>query len=302
MDMSLVSRATDAYLGTLKGTDHARLRFFEGLWEVQQAVVPDRPYEPIGARAAEETFRAGRSVFEVNSPEIPVEQYLDTLSRIVRYVAGMAGLPAGQPEALAAIDFGAAIDERRLAVAAFAPATFISAVQESLGIVGDSALKPAALAFVLASALTPFLEGPAALSMGVLDSAALEACDSIDCPICGSAATIAYVGETPSSLGVGRRLWCGLCHTEWDVERIRCARCGGRSQDNLHYLHIEGDEAHRLHVCDECHGYIRTVFQADTTKPIAMPVEDVMMADLDAIARDRGYVIASQATPASAEA
>ena len=290
MNKKLVSRAVDAYLDTLQGSDAVRFRFFEGLWDVQCSVdVPDLSYEPIGSRAVAETLGAGRTIFEVNPPEIPLQGYREALSRVAGYVVEMAGLSARQAQALAAVDFEALIDADRLAIAASAPTGFIAVVQEDLGVTGQTDLTSTTLAFVLASALTPFLEGPASRSMSALEADAREAGRSPVCPVCGSTATLAQVGETGSALGAGRTLWCGLCHTEWEYDRIRCSRCGNRSQKSLHYLHVEGDDAHRLHVCDDCNGYIRTVFQANTNKPISFQVEDVAMAGLDALALSRTH-------------
>ena len=55
---------------------------------------------------------------------------------------------------------------------------------------------------------------------------------------------------------------------------------------HLHYFNVEGDDAHRIHKCDECNGYIRTVFIEDALRPFSHEVEEVVTAKLDAIARD----------------
>lgn len=49
---------------------------------------------------------------------------------------------------------------------------------------------------------------------------------------------------------------------------------------------LMGDDAHRIHKCDECNGYIRTVFIEDALRPFSYEVEEVVTAKLDAIARD----------------
>ena len=65
---------------------------------------------------------------------------------------------------------------------------------------------------------------------------------------------------------------------------MRCARCGTRNQGHLHYFNVEGDDSHRIATCDECGGYMRTVFQDDALVPFSFDVEDVVMARLDSIA------------------
>lgn len=74
----------------------------------------------------------------------------------------------------------------------------------------------------------------------------------------------------------------------WEFERVRCVRCGTRNQGHLHYHSIEGDDAHRIQSCDECGGYIRSVFEEDELQlaPFSFEVEDVVMTRLDVIAAD----------------
>ena len=46
--------------------------------------------------------------------------------------------------------------------------------------------------------------------------------------------------------------------------------------------------SHRIATCDECGGYLRTVYADDALAPFSFEVEDVIMARLDAIAAERG--------------
>ena len=57
----------------------------------------------------------------------------------------------------------------------------------------------------------------------------------------------------------------------------------------LRYTYLEHDPAHRLHLCDECHGYARFVFEDELGKPVSMVVEDAVSTTLDAVARANGY-------------
>lgn len=69
---------------------------------------------------------------------------------------------------------------------------------------------------------------------------------------------------------------------------MRCARCGTQNQGHLHFFNVEGDDAHRIATCDECGGYVRTVYQEDGPMaqlyPFSYEIEDVVMAKLDLIA------------------
>lgn len=171
MNLEMATKAVDAYLEDANEAEAARLRFFLGLWEVQGGIaVADAPYEPIGPRAALELLSSGRHIFEVNSPAIGRDEYLDAISRVAHYVRDMAGLSERQQEGLAAMDFSALISDEDIATAAKSPSAFVSGV---VGRASDTldhgGLTSTTLAFVLILALTPFLVRSAALSMEALD-------------------------------------------------------------------------------------------------------------------------------------
>jgi len=291
VNLENATQAVDAYLAQAGESEAARLRFFLGLWEVQAAItVSEGSHEPISPEAAIEVLSSGRHIFQVNSPEILRDEYLDAVSRVARYVVDMAGLPTEQCTGLEAVDFAALIDEDRLAVAASSPSAFLASAVEALAASLDrGGLTSTTLLFVLAAALTPFLEESSMLSMDALDFTARQVARITTCPICGSAPAVSHVGESKKHRGAARTLWCTVCHAEWEFDRIQCARCGTRSQGKLRYAHVEGDAAHRLHLCDECNGYIRAVFRGDTSKPLELMVEDVVMAGLEVIAMEQGY-------------
>ena len=70
---------------------------------------------------------------------------------------------------------------------------------------------------------------------------------SITCPVCGTRASMAAVGATQNRGNV-KRLYCACCGADWQFERIRCAVCGDEATSELQYVHLEGDDKHRLHV------------------------------------------------------
>lgn len=290
MDLDLMSRAAEAYLEEATGPAAARLGFLQGLWEIQAAIeAVERPYAAAGEDAGKDALVSGQPLFSVHSPEVPATEFAQAVSRIAEYVSDAAGLPDEHAEALRSADLTSSITDEQLRAAALNPEAFVTTVADAAGARADGPLTPATVAFVLISALTPFLTGPAV--------AALEAAGEYDwrawgqgrCPVCGSAAALGRMGESTAAQGADRMLWCGLCHAEWGYERIRCVRCGSRSNDKLRYSHVEGDPAHRLHLCDECHGYTRFVFLGDLRKQLSMPVEDAVSAELEAVALKSGY-------------
>ena len=102
---------------------------------------------------------------------------------------------------------------------------------------------------------------------------------AIDAALAGE--DLVVVTPTASGKTNGRTLYCPQCGATWEVERIRCVRCGTQDESQLHYRSIEGDDAHRIHVCDRCKGYVRTRFADETgLAPFVPEVEDVVAADL----------------------
>jgi FdhE protein len=110
-----------------------------------------------------------------------------------------------------------------------------------------------------------------------------------DCPICGTPASNSRVLDEGELQGGQRILSCPLCRAEWDYQRIRCARCGNRSHDSLHYLFDERDPGHRIHVCESCHGYIKVSVERDLDVSVVPQVEDVVTLALDDLAGSKGY-------------
>ena len=293
MSMDLVNEVTDAYLRTASGSDAARLRFLQGVWEIQSSIESaERRYETPAADDAREALAAGRPLFLLGTPDVPVAEYVEAVSRLAHYASSMAGLPAEQAEALRVADFGAAIDQDRLAGAVRSPEAFVADVASALRADDGGPLTPAAIAFVLVSALVPFLTGPSKSDLEAVSEPGQLIHGTGHCPVCGAAAAIGRMGESTQLQGAERTLWCGLCHAEWSYERIRCVRCGCQNPDKLHYSYVEGDPAHRVHLCDECHGYARFVFVDDLDKPVSMVVEDAVMSTLDAVALNSGYTAA----------
>jgi FdhE protein len=290
LNTELVSRAVSAYLETAVGPDAARLRFLEGLWDIQSSIESaERPYAPPSGEAASEALVNGQTLFAHSAPDVPIAAYSDAVERIARYTSEMAGLPAEQAEVLRNTDFSVALSEERLAGAVHSPEAFVAEVAGDLGAHPSGPLTPATLAFVLISALVPFLTSPSEAALKVLGAFDRRSWGHGRCPVCGAAASMGRVGESTALKGAERVLWCGVCHAEWGYERIRCVRCGTRNPDMLRYSHLENDPAHRVHLCDECHGYAKFVFVNDLRKPLSMVVEDAVTMPLDEVAAQKDY-------------
>jgi FdhE protein len=290
LNLDLVNQVTKTYLLKAVGSEAARLRFLAGVWEIQSRIdATERPYRAPSVEAAREALAGGKPIFYLSAPTVPVAEYADAVARVARYTSEMAGLSVEQAEALRVADFTAVIDEERLAAAVNSPEAFVAEAASQLGARSDTPLTPATVAFVLVSALVPFLTGPSRIAVEALGESRGHAGHTGHCPVCGAAASMGRMGETTQLQGAERVLWCGMCHAEWGYERLRCVRCGSQNPDMLRYTHLEEDSAHRVHLCDECHGYARFVFVDDLGMPVAMVVEEAVAATLDAVALELGY-------------
>ncbi len=110
---------------------------------------------------------------------------------------------------------------------------------------------------------------------------------SLKCPVCGADASFAAVTPTARN-GNMKRLYCGCCGASWHFERIRCAACGTESVSDLEYVHDEGDDAHRLHLCKACGAATPTLFSTGEASTFSPEVEAIVMTGLeDAYAQSR---------------
>ncbi len=290
MNAELIKRASDAYLQTLTGSDAARLGFLQGVWEIQSSVESGAgPYALPQEDSARDAVATGRPLFGVSAPQINLGTYLNAVERISMHCSENAGLSDQEVEALGAMEFAAVLDRESLATATESPQAFVDAAIEAFAARPVPTPSSATIAFVLMSALTPFLTGPSHSLSELLGGFGQRAIGVGDCPVCGSAAELGRMGESTSLKGAERTLWCATCHAQWSIERIQCVRCGCRNPAKLRYTNIEGDAAHRLHLCDECHGYTRFVFTDDLGHEASMEVEDAVTLVMHGVALELGY-------------
>ncbi len=291
MNFKLIDRVIAAYESDLSEADMKRLRFFYGLWKDMDRwsngpATAEKHYTVPSAEKLEEAWKADRPVFSCAPPKIQKTRFAAICYSLRNYVCNEGGLSEEDAKALHEVDFNLLVKEEDMELAASDPEAFV-------GVLLSNAYEqeiPSAAAHMLA------LVGMMALRVDlelVAQAVAKEQRkiskmnhNPLSCPVCGGMPALAKVGGDSPTDGRGRVLYCQQCGTKWAFERIRCARCGSRNPQHLHYYNIEGDDAHRIHKCDECNGYIRTVFVEDALRPFSYEVEEVVTAKLDAIARD----------------
>ena len=148
--------------------------------------------------------------------------------------------------------------------------------------------------FVLATAsMKPSLEATASqVEAMVGDGSWSGRC----CPICGSSPSMSELskaspsgGEGATSEGAERILHCSFCGNEWRTTRLGCVFCGNTDAESLRYLYAEGDEGHRIDVCEKCKNYMKTVDSRHLSREIVLPLEDIGTLHLDIIAEEEGY-------------
>ena len=288
MNLKAIDAAVAAYRTKLDVADGARLAFFREVWGVQDAVAADAAravaYEAPAADDLLAWFGASEPVLAHAPVALDAALLADAVARVAACLAEHGGFSSGVAEAFARTKWDRVVAASDVALAGGDPAAYAEGFADLLvdDGMGEDQARTGALAASLA--LRAVLDAPASMLARALRDAGAATPHPICCPVCGGPAAVGRVGDVEATQGRGRQLWCGQCGTAWDFERVRCARCGTQNQGHLHYSNVEGDDAHRLAACDECGGYLRTVYQADALAPFSFEVEDVVMARLDLIA------------------
>ncbi len=229
--------------------------------------------EPAVAR---ERWRAGRPLFAGAPLPLPSSWFLESLADL------RALLP---PEGMTR----EALD-RLLASDAVAPSN-VDALLDELLSEGDACIRrlaaatsadPDALAFLLNAVLSPFFERQAVPYREWVKTAAWR---RGICPMCGAEPWMARLARENGQ----RILACSLCHTEWPFSRLACPFCGGDEPGPARYFQLDTDLTHRVYCCQACGRYIKTVDERALGGSAVLPVEDVVTAHLEALARAEGY-------------
>jgi FdhE protein len=104
------------------------------------------------------------------------------------------------------------------------------------------------------------------------------------CPICGGNPDFAFLDKERG----GRWLVCYRCDAEWPFQRLQCPYCGTQNQDDLAYF-TNDKGLYRLHVCERCRSYLKTIDLRQTEHEVLLPLERYLTLDIDAQAHQDGY-------------
>lgn len=106
------------------------------------------------------------------------------------------------------------------------------------------------------------------------------------CPTCGAWPLLAE----QRGIEQQRFLRCGLCASDWPVERILCPFCRSRTPGDIAYFYDEQHEAaQRAITCERCHGYYKSVATLTPLSTAALSVTDLATLHLDLVALERSY-------------
>lgn len=242
-----INPAEDQFLAMLR--EAARLK--------TEVTTPEVQWTP---EEMQDALHGKKPLFASRFIQIPREEFLRVFAAI-RAVAD-ASVPSGDP-CLNIPEPEAFFTQDTLDALAKYPDALWDRIEEA-GM--DLTLAELYFVPVTAFAMRVFLDDAATEASRVFDRMVPDTVHfkrSITCPVCGTRASMAAVGATQNRGNV-KRLYCACCGADWQFERIRCAVCGDEATSELQYVHLEGDDKHRLHVCSACESSVATVFGAES--------------------------------------
>lgn len=298
MNLKRIDAAVAAYrkAGVDEGTI-ARLEFFRSIWGIQDRyaglAAGTSAGRPVPAAAElEEWYWGGAPLLSHAPADVDADLLAGCARELAAHLAERGSLEEGVAAALRCCDWGALVASTPLDAAGCDVPAYLDAASARARELcpGCADVVPLVLSLALRAQLEPVQEAYMAAIRRDVAGHGMEHLKPARCPVCGSEATLAYVGRTEASSGNGRQLCCTQCGCVWDFERIRCPHCGTTEQTKLRYVSAEGDDAHRLYECDACGGSIRTSFYTDEERRLAAfvpEVEDVVTVPLAALAVER---------------
>lgn len=139
------------------------------------------------------------------------------------------------------------------------------------------------MCFLFSTSWKPFLKARSEALAPQLDQTR-EEWDRGYCPVCGSSPFLSFFQEDGKRTAV-----CSACEHVWPIPRFFCSHCKNTDQKTLQYYFIEGDEGHRIEVCERCGYYIKTMDLRKKGGDLIPVLEDLMTTHLDLWAQKKGY-------------
>jgi FdhE protein len=106
------------------------------------------------------------------------------------------------------------------------------------------------------------------------------------CPICAAWPVLAE----RRGLDRSRRLRCGRCAAEWEVQWLCCIYCGENQHELLGMLEPdERSEQLKVETCGTCRGYLKSIASLQGFSSMDLLLQDLETVELDLVALERGY-------------
>jgi FdhE protein len=106
------------------------------------------------------------------------------------------------------------------------------------------------------------------------------------CPVCAAWPILAE----RRGLDRSRRLRCGRCGSEWEMEWLLCAYCAERDHQKLGSLVLEdAGDALKVETCASCGGYLKSFATLQAIPAFELLLRDLETIELDLAALQRGY-------------
>jgi FdhE protein len=106
------------------------------------------------------------------------------------------------------------------------------------------------------------------------------------CPICAAWPILVE----RRGLDRSRRLRCGRCAAQWEVQWLYCIYCGERDHELLGTLEeSQHGEIIKVETCGTCRGYLKSIASLQGLPAFELLLQDLETVEFDLVALDRGY-------------
>jgi FdhE protein len=107
------------------------------------------------------------------------------------------------------------------------------------------------------------------------------------CPVCAAWPILAE----RRGLDRSRRLRCGRCAADWEVQWLYCVYCGERDHKQLGSLEPDdGEDLLKVETCATCRGYLKSIATLQAFPALELLLQDLETVELDLIALNRGFM------------
>ncbi len=265
-----------------------RLSVAVSIWAEQRSIRIDPVEVNCDPELIRQALAEGYHLLQTANFRVPAEEFEYVLKRMVLRLGECRALSADVR--LELFDLAVSLEVGRdmvdLAIERSRECRIVD--MERLGASPGGALSPEMVAFVLDSAAVPFREGFALGVAGAL-AGSWDSWSDHRCPVCLSEASLARVVRTDDGVTTGLLLFCAGCHTEWEYEESRCARCGSPEHRGLRRLSVGNESARQLQICDACLSSLLVVDEGELDGPTSPLFESVVADSLVELAERCGY-------------